>query len=385
MNQEPKTGFIVEAAWLRAIACLNVVLIHITANPLFYAPPGSIIQLEYLVVNQFTRFAVPSFVFLTGFTLAWKHICQRTPFEFAKFLKRRFLIVFIPYTFWSFFYFFYIRLLSGQLTDPTTINWGKLGSRFIHELLVGDACYHMYFIILILQFYLLAPLFLLAAQRLYHFASWLAAGVTYQLAASIINYYYISATGIPFWDLVIGRLDRNCLMWVGYFVIGIAVGGRWDSIREWVKKFGSYFSIPWLLLWVALILDFYYYIGQGRYFSGVVTSSKPLVMLYCLAFLPLISWLGSRLSYTSLNRMVLDLSDHSYGIFLAHPLVISLLQNHWPWSKYQFSLGASLLLFVLSITIPWGTISLYRNLWLRYQRLSAQREAARARSLQNSG
>lgn len=394
MDQKFKTAFITEAAWLRAIACLNVVLIHITANPLYYvttdpniyAQYGAFTQHQYLVLNQFTRFAVPSFVFLTGFTLAWRHVSGRAPFEFGSFIRRRFLVVFVPYAVWSLYYFVFVQATSGGFSSLAHSDWGGLAGRFIHELLVGDACYHMYFVILILQLYLLAPLFILAAQRFYSFKTWLAAGFVYQLIASIVNYYYISATGIPFWDMVISRLDRNCVMWLGYFIIGIAVGGQYERIRGWIIRFGVYAIIPWLLLWHALIWEFYYSIGQGRFFSGVVTSSKPLVMLYCLAFLPLIFWVGNKMSTTRLNPVLLNLSEHSYGIFLAHPVVITAFQYRFFWADHPFSIGASLLLFALCVCIPWGIIVLGSYLYSRFQSWRRPHpDTARSRSLQNSG
>lgn len=394
MNQNIKAAFIGEAAWLRAVACLNVVLIHITANPLYYvttdpavyARYGAFTQHQFLVLNQFTRFAVPAFVFLTGFTLAWRHVRNQMPFSFGSFIKRRFMVVFVPYAIWSLFYFVYIQIMSGRYSGLAQVEWSDLTWKFAHELLVGDASYHMYFVVLILQLYILSPLFILAAQRFYHFAGWLAVGFVYQLAASIINYYYISATGIPFWDMVISRLDRNCLMWIGYFIIGIAVGGQWDRIREWVKQYGSYFIIPWILLWHALVWEFYYSIGQGRFFSGVVTSSKPLVMLYCLAFIPLIFWAADRMSKTRINTVVLNLSDHSYGIFLAHPLIISVFQYRFLWADHPYNIWASMLLFALSIAIPWGVILSYNWVFSRFKpRRQIQPEAERSRSLQNSG
>jgi peptidoglycan/LPS O-acetylase OafA/YrhL len=390
--QNVRPGFISEAAWLRALACINVIIIHVGASPLYYltndpntlAQYGSLTQLEYLIAIMFTRFSVPAFVFLTGFTLAWKYGRSQERFSFWSFIRHRFMVVFTPYAIWSVVYtaFSFFIMESGSVAQ---VGWGDLIGRFVHELLVGDALYHMYFVLIILQMYLIAPLFILVMRRRFSLPGWLAVGVVLQITASILTYYYISATGNPFWDMVINRLDRNCLMWVGYFIIGLAAGKEYPRIRGWLARFGGGFAIPWLFFWGALVWEFYYSIGIGKFYAGVISTTKPLVVLYTLSFLPFLLWAGIKLSTTRANPVMLNLSDHSYGIFLAHPVVIACCRRFFSWFN-QYDLSVSALLLLLSLAIPWAATLGWGSLWPRVRALfRPQPEVVRSRSFQNPG
>ncbi|NPV90903.1 MAG: acyltransferase [Firmicutes bacterium] len=390
MLQNLRTGFICEAAWLRAIACLNVIVIHVIAKPLYDLNHdmnllnlyGAFTQHQYLVSFEFTRFAVPSFIFLTGFTLAWKYARSQDRFDFGSYIRHRFMIVFVPYALWSLLYSTY-SVFYVESGIPAQAGLLALVVRYGHDLLIGDALYHMYFVVITLQFYLIAPLFILLAKRYVNTPAWLVFGLVYQVAVGLIYAYYLSPTGHPFWDAVYLRLDRNSLMWVGYFVIGLAVGRDYERIREWVRRFGGYFSIPWLLLFYTLIWEFYHAADLGYYNLGVVSTSN---ILYTLFFLPLIFWVGIKLSTTRANPVMLNLSDHSYGIFLAHPIIIGYLQPRFLWVDNLYNFGATMLLFALSIAIPWGFLLGYGRLSSRRRRGTAsQTEAAESRSFQNPG
>jgi len=341
--------FLVEAAWLRAAACLCVVLIHVTANPLYFSAPGSAAQLGFLIANQFTRFAVPAFIFLSGLTLGWRYLGQNADFFYRTFLVRRFYTVFLPYAAWSTIYTLSTLSALGGPWELTTVL-----KRIGYELLVGDASYHLYFVVLICQFYLLFPLFLYPLRKLPFWNWWLGFGLFYQLLACILNYYYISATGNPYIDLIIGRLDRNFLLWSGYFLCGLAFGANWLRIQPWISRNGKYLLGPALLAWLLLVIEFLHALAAGRPFGGAVSSMKPLVAVYTFTAIPFILWCGARCrSHASLNKLLLGLSRHSYGIFLSHPVVIAALQRIPFWSENMFSPAAAILMYLAAVFLPY--------------------------------
>lgn len=274
-NSRPQA--IPELDFLRAMACLCVVLIHVTANPLYYAIPGTPEYLILLVANQFTRFAVPAFVFISGFVLANTYLVTGNPFNYFLFLKRRLGAVLPLYVLWSTGYHVYLHLVEGG--HP----WPQYFQELARSLVLGTAAYHLYFIVLICQFYLLAPMFLRLA-RWRPSSRWLiGAGFLWQLAATVYNYYWAALPGVPFLTVMVEYLDRNFLLWMGYFIMGMGVAVGLPAFRARVARWGAKIGIAFLLGWAALVGEFLFSIKAGRSFAGTITSIKPVVLCYTAA------------------------------------------------------------------------------------------------------
>ena len=55
----------------RALSCLAVIVIHTSAGPVSSLRPGSFPLMVIILINSAARFAVPGFVFLSGFSLTF--------------------------------------------------------------------------------------------------------------------------------------------------------------------------------------------------------------------------------------------------------------------------------------------------------------------------
>src|SRR5262249_27821974 len=123
-----------------------------------------------LMLLHFTREA---FFALTAFVLVYRY---RDRLRIVPFWRRRFLLVGVPYVIWSAIYTG-LGLITTPL--PPTAALIQLGC----NLITGAACYHLYFLVVTMQFYLLFPLFLwlLRVTRGWH--GWLLAlGAVLQVA-----------------------------------------------------------------------------------------------------------------------------------------------------------------------------------------------------------
>ena len=85
---------------LRALAMLGVIGIHI--GPFVFASSTPRLDL-FLLFQVYTRFAVPSFFFISGFGLFCNDALHK-PFHYLNFIKKHLITVGLPYFVWSFFY-----------------------------------------------------------------------------------------------------------------------------------------------------------------------------------------------------------------------------------------------------------------------------------------
>ena len=122
------------------------------------------------ILHELCSFAVPLFLFLSGHYLALSPHGRKVVWERVKKLL-------YPYIFWS--------LVAWGLSWKKGDGWGVL--HFLHLVLEGDAVSPYWFIILLLQYYLLAP-WLVALVRKRPGAA-LAGAAVLQFGVTAWNYY----------------------------------------------------------------------------------------------------------------------------------------------------------------------------------------------------
>jgi len=348
-----------EIDFLRAGACLCVILIHVTANPLYFAEPGSSAQLVYLIANQFTRFSVPAFIFITGFTLATTYLVKGTPFHYSSFLKSRLTTILTPYLIWSVTYYVYLHFY-----EPSH-SWSGYVIDLIKTILLGSAAYHLYFIVLICQFYIFAPIFLFLFKKYAHPGRLLALGGILQLAATIYNYHFVTLPGIPLLDALIQYLDRNFLLWAGYFILGMGLAVKLSAFRAWITRYRIWLLAASLFTWAGLVLEFLHSTQAGHPLAGVVTSVKPLVFLYTASAIPVLFWLQPKITSAPLKNFYTQISRYSFGIYLCHPLLIWLVQIVVVYTAIQTTIPIVVLTYMFCAAISFVLVYNFDKLSLR--------------------
>ena len=159
---------------LRALAMLGVIGIHI--GPFVFASSTPRLDL-FLLFQVFTRFAVPSFFFISGFGLFCNDALHR-PFHYFNFIKKHLITVGLPYFVWSFFY-----IAMWQWEDMYRPDRSFSVSVLIVKFLLGEGCYHIYFMVILLYFYFSMP-----------FWRWLVRWISEKSAAGIAASLSVLAT-----------------------------------------------------------------------------------------------------------------------------------------------------------------------------------------------
>ncbi len=300
---------------LRVAAALAVIAIHVTAG---YIDKSS---LAYLW-NHVVRFAVPLFIVISGFLLY--HTDRDAPvLSPLSFYRKRLKRILWPFFIWSFIYcLFSAYLLRWNNPILFLVTWGK-------SLLWGNAYYHLYFLPIILQFYLLYPLlrrWLLKKPR-----QLFAVCLLLTLACQILLYLYLlHIISLPY------RYNSLYLLsfpvWLFYFVLGMFTAyecnqctGRTGLLMHRLISLQTYqekrppitLAVIWLMSLAIVILD-----SKLTNIQGSIV--RPSVMLYtaCSYFF----FYALAMQFRQKDRPWLTwISAQSFLIFLMHPFLLTIL------------------------------------------------------------
>ncbi|MDD4792007.1 MAG: acyltransferase [Firmicutes bacterium] len=290
----------------RAICTITVLLGHVTSYPVGFLSTDSRFYSLYLGVNSFCRFAIQAFLFLSGAVLAHSYAHRwQGPESALAMWRRRLLDPGIPYVVWSIIYTL-LAIRRGRQISACT---------FLRLLATGKAWDHLYFIVLMFQFYLLFPLMLRALQSLRR-QPWLWLGIGALIQA-----------GFCMWDQRVFAIP-NRASWAArfgfYLFAGMLAGLDFDILQDWTRKNKWPISAAWAVS-AALNCSVSVAIRLGTP-HALSNYGELIVNIYaiasCLFFLAVSQWVtaGDGLSM----RAVLSLSHASFGIYLSHPLGLAI-------------------------------------------------------------
>jgi poly(3-hydroxybutyrate) depolymerase/peptidoglycan/LPS O-acetylase OafA/YrhL len=255
------------------------------------------------------------FFLLTAFVLTYNY-GWRPRVRWRAFWRRRYLLVVPAYVAWTLIYF----LADGSRLHPLSV----AASVFRHDLLTGNARYHMYFLLVTMQVYLAFPVvrWLLRRTQGHHRALFVAACV-YQLALTLALRHHLSAPG------PIGAWLRGPSPWLPSYVLYIIGGGLAAWHFESLAAFTRRHTRAAMIVMAAGVCA-----GVGTYCaehlilgetpsvaSGVF---QPVVILETFAYAWGLLTVGLRWADAGARhrRLISAGSDCSFGIYLAHPLVL---------------------------------------------------------------
>ena len=143
-RQPNKPEFLPYADGLRVIAVLAVIALHTSAVRVVHLPPGSLGWWTAHVIDSCCRWAVPIFIMLSGALVLEPARAYRALSFYGKRLRR----VGIPLLCWAGWHFFWSAAFHGERIIPAVI-----GS----SIWDGLTQYHLYFLVIIINLYLLTP------------------------------------------------------------------------------------------------------------------------------------------------------------------------------------------------------------------------------------
>ncbi len=310
---------------MRGIAALAVIAVHVSMN-YTRIPDVNLLALMNVFIYIAAHFAVPVFVFISGWVLAARYTGY---FSIREFYRRRAKTILIPYLVFSGLYL--LVAVEG------TIGLAGVPSpeRVAEALLLGTAAYNLWFFALIIQLYLLFPL-IVRGYDLFDregAALYLLLALLFLLGLWNAGAHLAGALVAPEWYTVLIRLFPSHLF---YFVAGIHVARHTGEFRSTLRSLSPAGVIAAagagaLLLggiWMAALLHYGSIGGSSLAVFCVYRLLEPLYYVPVVAVLVLAAWQLEEGGGRSAG-VLRSFGEHSYGVYLVHPLVIAAGAAAW--------------------------------------------------------
>lgn len=287
-----------EFDYLKAIAAISVIVIHVTG-------PYSGGAFSYYI-NQIARYAVPLFIIMSGALLYNSN--QFKKLKYFDFIFKRLKKIYIPYIVWTLVYFSYKTLKSGN--SFTGIEGFSI--KLLKALIYGTGYDHLYFIVIILQLYILFPfLKLLCEKRMNEtlIASFILT-FSFQLALylSLLHKIILPVFIIPYYIFF--------PTWVFFFVLGIYAMKNIKKIKEVANTHYVIIPVIWTISLIVLLVD-----SKTTNTNG--SSIKPSVILYCVTSFLFFYLIAGRIQsrWRTFDNFIKWVSLQSFCIYFSHLLL----------------------------------------------------------------
>ena len=316
---------------MRVVAMAGVVLIHLTAARMSAGP-----SLLTEVVNALGRFAVPTFMAVSGYL----HVQSMSRSGSSGALLSRMRRLVPAYVVWSAIY-----LVDAAIRTPE-VSW--TASRATRTVLLGGAGYHLWFIPALISLQLVASLASTSARRRSLLALGLALGVVTVFGPAQI------AAG-EFWTwLGMGAsalFDRTLVAMLLPYALGMVVADLPDASGRWLR-----FAAPIMLLAGFAIATTIVWARHDGTSLWVVENRR--LVYYCMtvavAFIVTSAAVRDR-RLLGAERLA-PLAPLSFGVYLIHPLLRPVVLDWLPASSlpsWQWIPLSAIALLTLSGLATW--------------------------------
>lgn len=306
--------------YIRGISMLGVVGIHVGSQ--YLANPVANMHLVALF-EVVTRFSVPIFFFISAFGMFY-NLDMAQPFDYKSFLKRRIKTVMVPYIVWSLFYLCHYAALWGDTSVLSPFY-------MVFSMVFGTAGYQLYFMVILLWFYFMMPLWVWLVKRMS--GALLLALFVFQVAFDYWSCFSLNSAGVENFflrSLIDYRLNYWVMHYVFIFVLGGYLAVHIEAFMSFMQKYRAGIIA---FFWAALagLLSYYYWLIFTKGYTpleGINTAQQlcPAGVLYTLAASIFFFTIFTYWHLPDFLKPVLSLlGKHSYFVYLAHPVAITYL------------------------------------------------------------
>jgi peptidoglycan/LPS O-acetylase OafA/YrhL len=334
---------------MRPLKQVGVVATHVL---IFFAPSwGYVTANAALLLLHVAREA---FFFISACMLTYAYMDLRRT-GLRRFYWRRCVSVVIPYLCWTLIYF----LWGFRNTDYPSASaaLAHLG----HLLVTGY--YQLYFLLVVMQFYLVYPLVLALLKRTRgHHGLVLAVTALAQLGICIVTHWHL----LP--NVLITYAQENALSYVLFLIGGAVVAFHLEEVDRWLR--GNPHLVVGLTLLTTIFAEVVFYLAQYGVTTVLGSGSDPfqpsvvpfnicaIACGYLLGVALVQPWRSQRV-----KAWVRSGSNNAYGIYLSQFLFIMLLNDHH-WGRLNEVISWPVVM-VLTVVIVYACAVMLTSLLAR--------------------
>lgn len=272
-----------------------------------YDEAGSIAYYVLRLIEQFVVFSIPAFLFVSGFFVSVLAGRSRSKVSWRA-VRARIAGLAVPYLFWS------AVVLTGFWLQGRALP----ASRYLPVLATGMTGPNYYYVPLLIQLYVVAPL-IVALTRSRWRALLVATGVL-QVAVYVLQYPIVLGLQIPVVTPVALALPKwFFLVHLFWFTFGVVAGFEQQRFRPFLAR------TRWLWLTSAVVL---FVLGTFEWelllrWSGSPWAENRVTLVDGLyAGSVILSFLAFADVKLPFANSLFELGGKSFGIFLSHGLVM---------------------------------------------------------------
>ncbi len=251
-----------EISALNVFLCMLVIFIHVSSAPVTAYEKSSWQFCVVFLLWRYAGFAVQGFIFLGGLRFFYS---KRDGISYRSFYLQRLVKIVVPYIAWSVIYylcFIYKGYFSFSVRDLALY------------LLRGNIIAPFYFVITIIQFYALAPLWRFVVRRVNVATALIVSAVI----TIFLSQYLPSLINAVFRDSGFRYTDRVFTTYLFYWLAGCYAGMYYEQAKNFVKKMRTLIALIFVML---LLLE-----GILGYISNVgiirISWLEYVHFLYCI-------------------------------------------------------------------------------------------------------
>ncbi len=332
---------------LRGICMLGVIAIHAGS---FVMDSGTASVHIFMFMEILSRYSVPAFFFISGYGLFYTYSLEK-PLAYWPFIKKRLTSIGVPYIIWSLFY-----LVAYDHTYHDIQNWHLQELGF--TLAFGNAVYHIYFLVILMWFYLLFPLW----RKLLSLMEKCTLKVSLPLLFLAQLYLYNLSShfwGYPAWimksdfiyNLFQYRLNYFPFFYLFVFILGGIIARNYETFVSFLRKHFKLITLFFFLSASCNAAVFYRHLYKWHMDLETIVNTLQQLSTYGLVYT-----IASLFFFCALLDKYRDhklawlqkLSQRSFLIYLVHPLIMDQLYLQLQFLGIKFS-SVPMQLFYLTV------------------------------------
>lgn len=288
-----------ELSYMNALACLAVILIHVLSLGITNLTPGTWQSTAVYLPWRLAAFVVPMFLYTGAVKMSMQFSdAPLTVRDYLRYCLRRVRKIYLPYVLWVVIYylaFLVIHYVRGDLGE------------FLSYLLIGNLSSPFYYIVIVMQFYFLMPLWRWMVRALSPFV-----GVSLSLLVTLIMQQLPALLPFPYYD----RLFPTYLL---FWTVGLYTGRYYRGVRllrgGWSKALSGLGA-----LFCAGLACWQYQTGAWLFNMDLVKLCGDLLSIFFVQSL----CLTLTRSPKGLQDLLMKLSGCSFFVYLSHCLFLTL-------------------------------------------------------------